>query len=134
MNARDLIDAVFTRDAAAVAAVLARPTAQPNVVANSLDSLTSGWTPLMCASADGSTIIVEILLAVGASTEDSLENGHTALYLAAREGHTETVRALLVAKAIADAPTTEGMCFSAAEIAEHNGHGATMALLMSNAT
>uniref|UniRef100_K3WU08 Uncharacterized protein n=1 Tax=Globisporangium ultimum (strain ATCC 200006 / CBS 805.95 / DAOM BR144) TaxID=431595 RepID=K3WU08_GLOUD len=61
-----------------------------------------GWTPLMCAAANGHTEIVEVLISGGADPSLPSVEGRTALHWAGSRGMDETVSALLKAGAPID--------------------------------
>jgi hypothetical protein len=61
-----------------------------------------GWTPLLCAAANGHTEIVEKLLALGGDLLIASTEGRTALHWAALRGMDKTVLALLAADAEKD--------------------------------
>ena len=70
-------------------------------------------TPLICASADGKTEIVEFLLSKGAKVDAKLEyyqeyKGCTALHLAAMHGRTAVVKLLVKAGAKYDLKDAKG--------------------------
>ncbi|GAB9476214.1 hypothetical protein Gpo141_00013283 [Globisporangium polare] len=54
-----------------------------------------GWTPLMCAAANGHTRVVETLLANGADASIANAEGRTALHWASARGMDETLHVLL---------------------------------------
>ena len=65
-----------------------------------LDSLSkNGSTPLLIASREGHSSVVECMLRYGADPNDGGDKGFTPLLLAASEGHLEVVKLLLSFKA-----------------------------------
>ena len=68
----------------------------------------SGWTPLMCAAANGHTPAVLALAKAGADVARPNNQGRTALHWAACKGHAEAAQVLLSSGADVDAPAKNG--------------------------
>lgn len=68
----------------------------------------SGWTPLLCASANGHTSVVTRLLELGSDIGIATAAGRTALHWACSRDMVETATALLAAGADADALDRSG--------------------------
>ena len=87
-----------------------------------------GVTPLSLACQNGSTAMVELLLAQGADANTSLRGGETVLMTAARTGKPGPVAALLSRGAIVDAKERRGQ--SALMWAAADGHAGVVELLL----
>ena len=87
-----------------------------------------GVTPLSLACQNGSTAMVELLLAQGADPNTTLRGGETVLMTAARTGKAGPVAALLSRGAIVDAKERRGQ--TALMWAAADGHAAVVELLL----
>ena len=87
-----------------------------------------GVTPLSLACQNGSTAMVELLLAQGADANTTLRGGETVLMTAARTGQTGPVAALLSRGAKVDAKERRGQ--TALMWAAADGHAAVVELLL----
>ncbi|CAI8045666.1 CARD- and ANK-domain containing inflammasome adapter protein [Geodia barretti] len=67
---------------------------------NMLMSASNGMTPLMIASFNGHTDVVQTLIEAKAQINTQDEDGWTALHLAAQEGKVDVVRLLTEAQAL----------------------------------
>ena len=65
-----------------------------NAIPVDTKDLENGMTPLMVASANGHTQVVQLLLDNGAAINEKNKNNKTALMLAKEYGHTEVVQLL----------------------------------------
>lgn len=82
------------------------PLVQQRLNVNARDGY--GWTPLMCAAANGHSRVVETLLDAGADVHLASVEGRTALHWASSRGMDETVRLLLDRGADATVVDTSG--------------------------
>jgi len=96
-----------------MAALKAEVDAAKALVAHGAKVQKDGWSPLHYAATGGSTAIVKLLLAKGATLEARSPNGTTPLMMAARYGNEEAVDALLAAGADRTAKNDLGMDASA---------------------
>ncbi len=87
-----------------------------------------GVTPLSLACQNGSTPMVELLLAQGADANTTLRGGETVLMTAARTGKAGPVVALLARGAVVDAKERRGQ--TALMWAAADGHAAVVELLL----
>ena len=78
------------------------------------------WTALMCASKEGHTEIVSMLLEKGADVDVKHNDGTTALMFATMKGHSEIVSKLLEKGAEVDAKHNDGT--TALMAASKEGH------------
>lgn len=103
-------------------------TAKLLVSANANAANRYGVTPLSLACQNGSTAMVELLLAQGADPNTSLRGGETVLMTAARTGKAGPVTALLSRGAIVEAKERRGQ--TALMWAAADGHTAVVELLL----
>lgn len=103
-------------------------TAKLLVSANANATNRYGVTPLSLACQNGSTAMVELLLAQGADPNTTLRGGETVLMTAARTGKAGPVKALLSRGAIVDAKEKRGQ--TALMWAAADGHAEVVELLL----
>ena len=88
----------------------------------------SGWTPLMCACANGKLASAKLLLEYGASTSIANKAGRTALHWAAAKGRDNVIKVLLAGGA--DANAKDGAGWTSLHCAAMHGHVKTCATLI----